>query len=314
MNQIQNNQNPKQIFQELSHREQFDAIGFASAELLYDEIEYFKKWIDMGYHGDMGYLERNLDKRTNIGLILNDAKTVIVTLIYYAGYKEKYSNSPDLGKISKYAWSRDYHLTVKEKLLRITNSASEIFPTNNFKVYVDTGPILEKQWAIRAGLGWQGKNSLLLNKKLGSFCFIGIIITDLEIPKDKVQKDHCGNCTACIDACPTEAIVMPMIIDSRKCISYWTIETKSDKKFPKEIQKNLESWLFGCDICQDVCPWNKKVKLEIKEEFLPINNQIELKLDEIQKMTQEDFSARFKNTPIKRSKLAGLIRNANELS
>lgn len=306
--------NPKQIFQELSQKEQFDSIGFASANTLDIEMDNYKKWIDSAFHGDMGYLDRNLDKRANIGLILNNAKTVIVTLIHYAGFKEKYSNSPNSGKISKYAWSSDYHITVKEKLERIKEAAYEIWPSNSFKTYVDTGPILEKQWAIKAGLGWQGKNSLLLNKKLGSFCFIGIIITDLEIPSDHIQQDHCGKCTACIDACPTGAIVMPKVIDSRKCISYWTIETKSDKKFPSEISTNLNSWLFGCDICQDVCPWNKKVKIEIKDEFLPINNQIELKLDEVKEMTQEKFSVRFKNTPIKRSKLAGLIRNASELS
>ena len=188
-----------------------------------------------------------------------------------------------------------------------------LYPHNEFKHYTDTGPVLEKAWAVRAGLGWQGKNSLLLNSNLGSYCFISVIITDLNLEPDTKQSDHCGTCSACITACPTDAIIQPKVVDSRKCISYWTIEAKPDLTIPDDITEKLNGWLFGCDICQEVCPWNGKIKPTVNINFEPRDNQTELDLKSVGEMDEESFRIRFRNSPLKRTKLKGLQRNAISL-
>jgi len=306
------NIDPKSFLKRISEDFGFDDIGFAAVEKLEKEYEFYLNWLDKGFHGKMQYLARREGKRRDISMVLDGAATVIVLLQNY-NTNYKHSNSKHLGKISRYAWGDDYHDVMKKKLKKISNLAGEFFPENKFKVYVDTGPVLEKQWAVRAGLGWQGKNSLLLNKHFGSYVFIGIMITDLVINPDNPVRDMCGKCTACIDACPVDAIVEPKVVDSRKCLSYWTIETKEDTIFPKEISDKLNGWLFGCDICQEVCPWNSKNIYTNINNFKPRNGETELSLDDILNMTESEFRLRFKNSPIKRSKLPGLKRNAKTI-
>jgi epoxyqueuosine reductase len=290
----------------------FDEIGFAAVEVLDNEYDKYIQWIDKGFHAGMQYLARREGKRRDISKLLAGAKTVIVLLHNY-NTDYKHESNEESGKISRYAWGDDYHEIIKKKLLAIAAKAKELFPDNEFKTYVDTGPVLEKQWAVRAGVGWQGKNSLLLNKRLGSYFFIGIIITDMLLDADKPQKNYCGSCTACIDNCPTGAIVEPFVVDSRKCISYWTIETKGNTSFPENISGRLNGWLFGCDICQEVCPWNSKQEFVDFDYFKPRQGETELALKQILSMNEEEFRLRFKNTPLKRSKLSGLQRNAVEL-
>jgi len=300
------------FFKTLSINEGFDDIGFASAELLKDEYEHFLEWVSEGYNADMGWLERKQGKRRDVSLLLNGARSVIVFLHNY--YTDNSHSGPgNRGKISRYAWGNDYHKIIRKKLISFSRKAKEKFPSNHFKPYVDTGPVLEKQWAVRAGVGWQGKNSLLLNKKFGSYCFIGLIITDLSITPNKKINNYCGSCTACIDACPTSAIVSDFIVDSGKCISYWTIESDREKKFPDSIKKNLNGWIFGCDICQEVCPWNSKKKIADFSDYQPRYGETDVELQLILEMNDKDFSNRFRNTNLKRSKLTGLQRNAREL-
>jgi len=306
------NSDIKSRFRLLAAAEGFDEIGFAAVEPLDNEYNNYLKWIDDGFHAEMQYLARRLGKRRDVTTLLENAKTVIVFIHNY-NTDYKHSDNPEFGKISRYAWGDDYHDIIKNKLVKITKEAKEYYPENKFKVYVDTGPILEKQWAVRAGVGWQGKNSLLINKKSGSYFFIGIIITDLEIPPDKPQPNYCGSCRACIDSCPTNAIVEPYVLDSRKCISYWTIETKGERQFPESLSQNLNGWLFGCDICQEVCPWNSKPNYVDFEYFKPRKNETELSLKQVLAMSQDEFRLRFKNTPLKRTKLSGLQYNAREL-
>ena len=306
------NSDIKSRFRLLAAAEGFDEIGFAAVEPLDNEYNNYLKWIDDGFHAEMQYLARRLGKRRDVTTLLENAKTVIVFIHNY-NTDYKHSDNPEFGKISRYAWGDDYHDIIKNKLVKITKEAKEYYPENKFKVYVDTGPILEKQWAVRAGVGWQGKNSLLINKKSGSYFFIGIIITDLEITPDKPQPNYCGSCRACIDSCPTNAIVEPYVLDSRKCISYWTIETKGERQFPESLSQNLNGWLFGCDICQEVCPWNSKPNYVDFEYFKPRKNETELSLKQVLAMSQDEFRLRFKNTPLKRTKLSGLQYNAREL-
>ncbi len=290
----------------------FSTIGFASASKSISGFELFTEWIAKGYHADMKWLDKNHEKRQNIENILPGAKTVIVTTTNYLT-DFSYHNLNSYGKISRYAWGDDYHNVILPKLELIAEKISELFPCSISKCYVDTGPILEKQWAVAAGIGWQGKNSLIMNKKDGSWFFIGIIITTAEFEPDSPLADHCGKCDLCMKSCPTDAIIAPKVIDSNKCISYWTIEAKADRDIPFDIAGNMNSWIFGCDICQDVCPWNRKVKPVYDKVFSPRLGQTQLKLDDLIEMTDEDFRLRFSNSPVKRPKLAGMKRNANIL-
>jgi epoxyqueuosine reductase len=290
----------------------FAEIGFARADILDKEMKFYYDWLDQGYHATMSWLERNNHKRENPSEILENAKTVIVTATNY-NTDHLHPNSENSGKISRYAWGDDYHDVILPKLRELSSYIKEIVPNANSREYVDTGSILEKVWAEKAGIGWQGKNSLILNKKLGSWIFLGIIITDLEIDPDEEIGNFCGKCDACITSCPTGAIVAPKVVDSNKCISFWTIEAKPDVEIPDEIGKNLNGWVYGCDICQDVCPWNGKKKYTEDMHYQPRENEIELSLDRIKDMTQEEFSKRFKKSPIKRTKLAGLKRNAEKI-
>jgi epoxyqueuosine reductase len=240
------------------------------------------------------------------------AKSVIVVLVnYYTPHQ--HDSAGDSGKISRYAWGDDYHDVVGEKLKMLGEFITKMSPESKIKYSVDTSAILEKHWAVRAGLGWIGKHSNLITKDLGSWVFIGEILTDLELDESpETIENHCGTCTACIDACPTDAIVSDYVVDSRRCISYATIESRAPL-MPDEIAENLDGWLYGCDICQDVCPWNRFQKVTSEEAFQPRAGEASMNLDEVLSFNEEDYSERFKGSAIKRAKLSGLQRNARTL-
>lgn len=290
----------------------FSLVGIAEAVPLEQEITRYSEWLQAGFHAGLGYMERNLDKRTDVRNILPEARSVIVVgHNYYTPHLHEHLDGK--GKISRYAWGDDYHDVLPPKLEQIADEIKRLSPDAATKVYTDTGAILEKQWAVRAGIGWQGKHSNIISREIGSWFFLGIILTTAEFIYDSPMNDFCGSCTACLQACPTQAIVQPYIVDANKCIPFWTIETKPDVEFPSHIAQNLDSWLFGCDTCQDVCPWNRFQKPSIEERFEPRNLETSLDLDSVEVMTQEEFSSRFRKSPIKRSKMAGLKRNARAL-
>ena len=289
----------------------FDLVGFARAEVLYEETKFLKKWLASGYQAGMNYMERNVEKRKNISNILPDTKSVIsLGTNYYTD--ERYSNKEDNGKVSRYAWGKDYHLIIWEKLDKLETELKKVDSNFECKSYVDTGPVMDKVWANRAGLGWLAKNSNIINQKFGSWIFLSTIITNYDFSYNEPIEDLCGTCTACIDACPTQAIVEPYIIDSNNCISYLTIENKED--IPEKFTDKFDNWLFGCDVCQDVCPWNIKFsQVTFEKSFYTVKGNKEIKLERIAKMEQNEFKNIFENSPIKRAKLKGLKRNALHL-
>jgi epoxyqueuosine reductase len=284
----------------------FDLVGFAKAGVLKKESKFLEDWLSKNYQAGMDYMQRNLDKRKDVKNIVRNAKSVIsLGMNYYAPYS--YSNKKDAGKISRYAWGKDYHLIIWAILDQFEEELKIIDPNFRSFSYVDTGPVMDKAWAVRAGIGWLGKHTNVINREIGSWFFIANLITNCEFDYSEQIPDFCGSCTACIDACPTDAIVEEYLIDSNKCISYLTIENKED--IHSRFKNKFNGWLFGCDICQDVCPWNKKFSVvTLINEFHPQNK--ELNLDEVLKMKEEEFKIQFKQSPIKRAKLAGLKRNA----
>ena len=283
----------------------FDLVGFAKAEELTKETSNLKKWLEKKYNAEMKYMERNFEKRNDVTKILNGAKNVIsLGMNYYTD--EQYSNQKDKGKVSRYAWGKDYHLVIWEKLDELENELKEIDPQFESKSYVDTGPVMDKAWAVKAGLGWLGKHTNVINTEIGSWFFIASLITNYEFDNSSIVVDHCGSCTACIEACPTNAIVDEYVLDSTRCISYLTIENKGG--IPEDFKGKFDNWIFGCDICQDVCPWNIKFsEVTLKKEFFPQNKEIEV--SEVTKMNEEDFRKSFSESPVKRTKLKGLKRN-----
>ncbi len=287
----------------------FDLVGFAKADLLEEETKKLKKWLDTGYHASMGYMEKNLHKRKNVKEILPNAKSVIsLALNYYTS--ENYSNEKNIGKVSRYAWGKDYHLIIWQKLDEFETILKDIEPEFESLSYVDTGPVMDKVWAVRAGIGWMGKHTNIINPDYGSWFFIATLITNYEFDYSAIITDHCGTCTACIDACPTKAIVQEYVVDANKCISFQTIENKDE--IPVELKGKFDNWIFGCDICQDVCPWNQKFSQQTWiKEFHPIDKQ--LTYDEVIKLDDQTFKERFAESPIKRTKLKGLQRNARFL-
>ncbi len=288
----------------------FDLIGFAPYQILQDEVERLSQWLDQKYHAGMQYMERNIEKRADIKKILPEAKSIIsLGLNYYTD--EKHSNLPGHGKISRYAWGKDYHLIIWDKLELLEEELKNLDEGFISKSYVDTGPVMDKVWALKAGIGWMGKNSNIINRYLGSWFFISTLINNREFEYTGTANELCGTCRACIDACPTNAIVQDYVVDANKCISYLTIENKGE--IPPEFKGKFDNWLFGCDICQDVCPWNKKFSSPTKEEtFKPLIGK-EFLIEDIQNITEEEFKEKFSISPIKRSKLNGLKRNAQFL-
>ena len=290
----------------------FHKVGVARAEALAREGERLKQWLAEGLHGEMQWMEREPEKRADPRLIFPEAKSVVaVALNYFTPHEHEESESK--GKVSRYAWGDDYHDVLKEKLRELLAWIKSEIPEADGKICVDTAPVMDKVWAQRAGLGWIGKHSNLITKDFGSWVFLGEILLNLELDADaRIEPDHCGYCTACLDACPTDAIVAPYVVDSRRCLSYATIELRSPE-LPAEIEKNLNGWLYGCDICQDVCPWNRFEKPTAEKRFEPRAGNVSADLDEVSNLSPERYAERFRRSAIKRAKLAGLKRNAQAL-
>ena len=256
----------------------------------------------------MGYMENHFDKRLNPTLLVNDSKSVISLLLNY--YPEQ-TQIEDSYKISKYAYGQDYHFVIKEKLKEFLFSIQENIGEVSGRAFVDSAPVLDKAWAAKSGLGWIGKNSNLLSKQVGSFFFIAELIVDLELEYDTAVTDHCGSCTKCIDACPTGAIIAPYVVDGSKCISYFTIELKDN--IPQEMKGKFDDWAFGCDVCQDVCPWNRFSKPHNEPLFNPNPELLSMTKKDWEEITEETFRAVFKNSAVKRAKYDGLKRNIDFL-
>ena len=284
----------------------FDFCGISKADFLEDEARLLDTWLSKNYNGKMAYMANYFDKRLDPRLLVDGAKSVITVILNYFPEKEIMEHQY---KISKYAYGVDYHFVIKDKLKQLVDELKTQFGDFNARVFVDSAPVMDKVWAKKGGLGWIGKHSNLINRKIGSFFFIGEIICDIELNYDGPIKDYCGTCTACIDACPTDAITEPYVVDGSKCISYLTIELKEN--IPTEFKDKMENWVFGCDICQDVCPWNSFAKPHKTPEFLPNEKLKELKNWEV--ITREIFAETFKNSAVKRTKLEGLKRNIDFL-
>lgn len=286
----------------------FELIGFAPAEELTDEIQKLEKWLKKNYYAGMKYMTKNIEKRKNVKNLLPFAKSVISLGMNYFT-PGKYSNDKNKGKVSRYAWGKDYHLIIWEKLDKLVDEIKKIDDSFKAKTYVDTGPVMDKAWAVNSGIGWLGKHTNVINQEYGSWFFIANLITNFEFKYSLPIEDFCGSCRACIDACPTDAIIDEYVVDANKCISYLTIENKSE--IPEKFKGKFENWIFGCDICQDVCPWNNKFsKITKQVDFFPVNENKEINLEEIMSFSKEEFNKRFKKSPVKRAKLPGLQRNA----
>jgi epoxyqueuosine reductase len=283
----------------------FSYCGISEATFLESEAPRLEAWLQRGHAGQMKYLEENFDKRLDPRLLVPGAKSV-VSLVYNYYPQRNLSEGSDL-KIAKYAYGEDYHFVIKDKLKIFIERLREKIGEVNGRAFVDSAPVHERAWAQRAGLGWVGKNSLLLNKSMGSFFFLAELILDLELDYDGPVKDYCGTCTACMDACPTEAIPEPYVVDGSKCISYLTIELKEE--IPTEVKGKFENWIFGCDICQDVCPWNRFSKPHQEPRFLPHPDLEKMKKEDWQEISEEVFQKLFKKSAVKRTKLPGLQRN-----
>lgn len=288
----------------------FLSCGISKAGFLEDEAPRLETWLNNGAHGEMSYMENHFDKRLDPTKLVDGAKSVISLSLNY--FTDQQQLDPEAPKISRYAFGEDYHSVVKAKLKYLAESIQEHIGEVNGRAFVDSAPVLDKAWAKKSGLGWIGKNSNLINKKAGSFFFLAELITDLELDYDLLPtEDHCGTCTRCIDACPTDAIVAPYMVDGSRCISYLTIELKNE--IPAEFKGKMDNWMFGCDICQDVCPWNKFSVLNTEPAFKPKPDLLEMDSREWQEITQDTFSRVFKNSAVKRTRYSGLKRNIDFL-
>ena len=287
----------------------FLSCGVAKAGFLEEEAPRLEKWLNKSMHGEMGYMENHFDKRLDPTKLVDGAKSIVSLLLNY--YPSERQNS-DSYKISKYAFGTDYHFVIKHKLKEllffIENEIGEV----NGRAFVDSAPVLDKVWAAKSGLGWMGKHSNLLTKEVGSFYFIAELIIDLELDYDTPTTDHCGTCRACIDACPTEAIVAPYVVDGSKCISYFTIELKNE--IPSGFKGQFDDWMFGCDVCQDVCPWNRFSTSHNEPLFDPHPELLSMSKQDWHELTEEVFKKVFKKSAVKRTKFAGLKRNISFLN
>lgn len=293
------------LIKSLAHELGFSYCGISQAEFLKDEAPQLEAWLKRGYQGKMSYLENYFDKRLDPTLLVPGAKSVISLLYNY--YPEKDLAAENDLKIAKYAYGEDYHFVVKDRLKILFERLQQEVGDIQGRVFVDSAPVMERAWAKKSGLGWIGKNSLLLNKNSGSFYFLAEIILDLELEYDGPIKDYCGRCTACMDACPTDAIAEPYVVDGSKCISYFTIELKEE--IPTSVKGKFENWIFGCDICQDVCPWNRFSKPHSEKLFAPNEQLQSITQNEWKEITADVFQKIFKDSPVKRTKLEGLKRN-----
>ena len=304
MSKTENTNLIKSIAKELG----FGFCGISKAEFLEEEVPRLEEWLKRGYAGTMSYLEKNFDQRLDPRLLVTDAKSVISLIYNYYPKKDlTENNSVHNLKIAKYAYGEDYHFVIKDKLKVLMERIQKEIGQVNGRAFVDSAPVHERAWAQKSGLGWVGKNSLLLNKSMGSFFFLAELIVDLELEYDSAIKDYCGTCTACMDACPTDAIPQPYVVDGSKCISYFTIELKEE--IPVEQKGKFENWIFGCDICQDVCPWNRFSQPHNEPRFDPHEDLEKMKRQEWQEITEEVFQKLFKKSAVKRTKFSGLKRN-----
>lgn len=287
----------------------FSACGISRAAFLEEEAPHLENWLKQHMHGEMGYMANYFDKRLDPRLLVDGAKSVISLLYNY--YTPQTQTDPTAPILSKYAYGEDYHLVIKDKLNALLQFINETLTPVSGRVFVDSAPVLERAWAKRSGLGWVGKNSNIINKGAGSFFFLSELIIGLELEYDSPVTDHCGTCTACIDACPTEAIVAPQVVDGSKCISYFTIELK--ESLPAEMKGKFDNRMFGCDICQDVCPWNRFSQPHREQRFEPHLDLLGMKREDWINLTEETFQKLFKKSAVKRTKYNGLKRNIDFL-
>ncbi len=300
--------NYSKLIKSESKRLGFLSCGISKAGFLEEEAPRLENWLKNHRNGQMSYMENHFDKRLNPTLLVDGAKSVISLLLNY--YPSEIQNQ-DSYKISKYAYGQDYHYVIKEKLKELLHFIQIEIGEVSGRAFVDSAPVLDKAWAAKSGLGWVGKNSNLITQKVGSFYFIAELIIDLELDYDSPTTDHCGSCTACLDACPTDAIVAPYVVDGSKCISYFTIELKDN--LPQEMKGKFNDWMFGCDVCQDVCPWNRFSKPHNEPLFQTNSDILNFSKSDWEEITIETFQKVFKNSAVKRTKYEGLLRNINFL-
>jgi epoxyqueuosine reductase len=293
----------------------FDAVGISSIRPLEKERAQLESWLARSYHGDMSYMARNIDKRTDPAKLVEGAQSVISVLLNY--FPERLQQPESFYKISKYAYGTDYHFVIKDKLRMLMDWIETEYPGTPMRAFTDSAPVLDKSWAQASGLGWLGKHSLLINKEIGSFFFIGEIIVGLELnPDSPLEKEYCGTCTRCIDACPTGAITEAYVLDANRCISFLSIETKQE--IPDDLAAKFNNWIFGCDICQDVCPWNAKAQPTKVPEFRLSDALYQMQKEDWEQMDKPLFNRLFKNSPVKRAGFKRLkatiakVKNTNQ--
>ncbi|MBV2196471.1 MAG: tRNA epoxyqueuosine(34) reductase QueG [Flavobacterium sp.] len=305
---INNKEKYTKLIKAEAQRLGFLSCGISKAGFLEQEAPRLENWLNNQMNGQMIYMENHFDKRLNPTLLVDDAKSVISLLLNY--YPSEIQNENSY-KISKYAYGQDYHHVIKEKLKELLHFIQSEIGEVSGRAFVDSAPVLDKAWAAKSGLGWVGKNSNLITQKVGSFYFIAELIIDLELEYDSPTTDHCGSCTACLDACPTEAIVAPYVVDGSKCVSYFTIELKDN--LPQEMKGKFDDWMFGCDVCQDVCPWNRFSKPHNEPLFQANPDILNFSKADWEEITVDTFQKVFKNSAVKRTKYEGLLRNINFL-
>jgi len=305
---MSNQQQYSQFIKQEAKRLGFMSCGISKAGFLEDEAPRLEKWLKNNSHGEMFYMENHFDKRLNPTILVDGSKSVVSLLLNY--YPEK-TQTQDSYKISKYAYGKDYHFVIKDKLKALLHSIQTEIGDVYGRAFVDSAPVLDKAWAAKSGLGWIGKHSNLLTKGVGSFYFIAELIIDLELEYDQATTDHCGTCTACIDACPTQAITEPYVVDGSKCISYFTIELKNE--LPSTMKGQFDDWMFGCDVCQDVCPWNTFSKSHNEPLFNPHPDLLSMSKKDWEEITEDVFKKVFQKSAVKRTKYSGLKRNIDFL-
>lgn len=305
---INNKEKYTQLIKTEAKRLGFFSCGISKAGFLEEEAPRLERWLNQNRHGQMSYMEDYFDKRLDPRILVEDGKSVISLLLNY--YPSEFQNEESY-KISKYAYGKDYHYVIKKKLRKFLNTIKREIGDVSGRAFIDFAPVMEKAWAAKSGLGWLGKNNNLLTKQVGSFYFIAELIIDLDLVYDHATTDHCGSCTACIDACPTQAIVAPYVVDGSKCISYFTIELKDN--LPQEMKGKFNDWAFGCDVCQDVCPWNKFSKPHNEPSFNPNPELLSFTKKDWEEITEDTFNKVFKSSAVNRTQLSGFKRNINFL-
>jgi epoxyqueuosine reductase len=290
----------------------FDKVGIVRAEPLKQEARHLNEWLAHGYHADLYWMSRDPNRRVDPREVFPDARSVVVVALNYFT-PHKHTDNLESGKVSRYAWGDDYHDVLGAKLRKLLSWIKEQRPEVEGKVCVDIQPVMDKAWAVRAGIGWLGKHTNVITPEFGSWVFIGELLLNIELEYDNERvEDHCGTCTLCIDECPTQAITEPYVVDSSKCISYGTIELRAPK-LPEQMEENLAGWFYGCDICQDVCPWNRFEQPTREERFEPRKGNVNVELTDILSLDQPSYAERFRGSAMKRAKIAGLKRNAAAL-